>query len=118
MDCLKYQKKDLIEIITKNRDAHYGFFEKACIAYKDAVIDELERSLIVAKTGRKIQAFIRFVEPVEHVKDYDRVLKMLELATDKVIELDESDFAMYVMDDWAWKQQFIASNSTYMAGVK
>jgi hypothetical protein len=114
MELLKYKKEDLVKIITSNRNEHKGFFDKACGAFREAVIEELERSLVKAKKGKWNQGFIQFVVPVEHLKDYDRVLKMLSLTVEEFIELDEQNFAAYVLDDWSWKRQFLDSNSTYM----
>jgi hypothetical protein len=51
--------------------------------------------------------------PEDHTRDYDRVIAMLERHQGEAIDLLEDDFAMYVQDDWAWKAQFLASNSGY-----
>jgi hypothetical protein len=52
---------------------------------------------------------------MNQTKDYDRVLKMLDMTTDEVVVLSEDDFAQYVMDEWQWKEQFSQINSTYSA---
>lgn len=111
-----FKTKELVEIIKKNKKDHWSFFEQACDAYKAAVIVELEKALESAKKGKKPNAHYMFVQPVEHMKDYDRIIKMLELTTQKTIELDEQDFGQYVLDDWSWKREFLATNSTYMGG--
>jgi hypothetical protein len=37
------------------------------------------------------------------------------MCTESHVELSEQEFGQYVMDDWAWKRQFLLSNSAYSA---
>ncbi len=39
---------------------------------------------------------------------------MLDMSVDDIIVISADDFAMYVMDDWRWKDAFTASNSRYL----
>ena len=41
------------------------------------------------------------------------MIRKLELETKTEVELDDTEFRQYVMDDWDWKEQFIASNTVY-----
>jgi hypothetical protein len=52
-------------------------------------------------------------EPQDHTIDYDRVIKMLEMSVDSLIELDEGAFDQYVMDNWSWKGDALATNEMY-----
>ncbi len=52
---------------------------------------------------------------MDMTKEYDRVIKMLEMSVDTQIELSSSEFQNYVMDDWAWSDNAKLSNSTYTA---
>ncbi|MBA2774756.1 MAG: hypothetical protein H0U36_12045, partial [Nocardioidaceae bacterium] len=45
--------------------------------------------------------------------DYDRVLTMAEMSVEDVIELTADDFAMYVMDQWHWKQTCTETTGFY-----
>ena len=38
---------------------------------------------------------------------------MLELSVDDVITLSETEFDQLVMDEWNWKQSFVATSSFY-----
>ena len=51
--------------------------------------------------------------PIDQTKEYDRAVRMLELAVDENIELTEVQFANYVMDEWQWSQHFMAMNAMY-----
>lgn len=54
--------------------------------------------------------------PESHTKDYETVIKMLELhfeAGEKTIQLKAADVQKYVLNDWAWTDAFLASNAGY-----
>lgn len=68
-----------------------------------------------AKAGKQIRRSLALVEPQDQTRDYDRAIRMMEMSQDEVVELEEHDFAQYVLDDWSWKRQFLLSNSNYSA---
>ncbi len=109
----RIKREALLEELKKNRDAHRAIFEKAVVGYRKVAIEELDRMLVEAKEGKRIRRGLELVEPMDQTKDYDRVIKMLEMSVDDIVILDSAEFAQYVMDDWHWKDAFTASNSTY-----
>jgi hypothetical protein len=104
----------LLEKLKKNRAAHRDIFEKALVGYRASAIAELERSLSDARANKRIRHDIELVEPMDMSREYDRVIEMLTMSVDDVVTLDSRDFQSYVMDDWAWTQQFTTSNSAYL----
>jgi hypothetical protein len=114
MDTVKVKRNELLAVVEKNREQHRDLFEKACVGYRKEVIARLDGMLADAKAGKRIRQTVGLVEPMDQTKDYDRVLAMLRMSTEDVIELSQSEFAQYVMDDWRWKDQFTATNSTYV----
>lgn len=106
-------KDQLIAHIRHNKAEHQGIFEEALSGYKKEMIAHLEKKLAAAKKGKRVGHHIRLVQPVSHLSDYERVLQMLEMSTQDVITISERQFAQYVRDEWEWKQNFLASNSTY-----
>jgi len=68
-----------------------------------------------ARNGKMIRRRITLPEPQDHTNDYDRVITMLEMSVDSVIELDDVAFDQYVMDNWSWKGDALATNSMYAA---
>lgn len=115
MDTIKVKKSDLLAKLHHNRAKHREIFEKALEGYRTMAIKKLEESLADARLGRKIETYLNLVEPMDQTKDYDQAIAMLEMSVEDVIVLSRRDFGQYVMDDWGWKEQFIASNSTYTA---
>lgn len=114
MENVKINKIELLTKIKENLTKHRAVFEEALEGYKKEVIKTLESRLEDARKGRRINLRIELVEPVDQTKEYQKVIKMLEMSVDNVIELSEYEFSCYVLDDWRWKDQFIASTSSYM----
>ena len=81
--------------------------------YKRLVVRELMRKIADVENGIQIDHHIRLEIPEDHTKDYDRVLKMLDMSQDASIELGERDFDQYVMDNWGWSEAFNMSSQFY-----
>jgi hypothetical protein len=107
------KKDELLSAIRKNRESHRGIFLKAQDGYRAAVIEELDRWLADARAGRQIKRSLALVEPEEHTKDYDRIIRMLEMSQAETIKISERQFSQYVLDEWGWSASFTASNSAY-----
>lgn len=103
----------VLERLRENRQNHRAIFEEALEGYRKSVIETLEQQLARAKGGKKINAYIQFQQPEDHTTDYDRIIAMLELGNETEIELNERDFAQYMLDDWGWQEQFLTSNRMY-----
>jgi hypothetical protein len=108
------KKNELLAAIRKNRDGHRAEFETAQKGYRTAVIAELDTMLKDACKGRKIRRAIELVEPQDHTKDYDRVIRMLEMSTATEIVITEKQFSQYVLDEWGWMANFKGSTSRYL----
>lgn len=109
------KKEDLLNKVRVNRDAHRDIFLRAQEKYREAIIAELDRMLEDARSGRKISRFISLPEPEDHTEDYDRAIGMLEMELRGEIELTETDFAIYVLDQWAWRKAWASSTASYLS---
>jgi predicted HAD superfamily phosphohydrolase YqeG len=107
------KKDELLIAIRKNREAHRSTFLKAIEGYRTQVIEELDRMLSDAKAGKRIKRAIELVEPMDKTKDYDRVIRMLEMSIADEIIITETQFSQYVLDEWGWSAQFVGSTSRY-----
>jgi hypothetical protein len=106
---------DLLFKVQANRDAHRDLFLKAQEGYRTAVIAELDKMLAEARDNKPIRRMVSLPEPIDHTKDYERVLAMLAMSTDSEIELQAHEFDQYVLDNWDWKQHALFTNSSYLA---
>jgi hypothetical protein len=59
------------------------------------------------------RASLDIIYPEDHSKDYDRAIRMVELSVYDNVELTEAQFESYVLNNWDWKQSFLASNAGY-----
>jgi len=51
--------------------------------------------------------------PENHIEDYIRVLRMLNMSVEDKITLSEVQFNQYVMDNWHWTRSFKTMSATY-----
>jgi len=112
---VKVKREELLAKVKNNREAHRELFLKAQEGYRQDMITELDNMLRDARDGKQIRRSVTMPEPQDHTADYDRVIKMLEMCVDPVVELDSMAFDQYVMDNWTWKGHALATNSMYAA---
>lgn len=115
MRTITVEKKKLLEILKKNRDSHRSVFEEAWNGYRAESIRVHEQNLALLKSGKKVIVAFYEQAPQDHTKDYDLVIRMLEMDTGVEVELDQQQFSNYVDDEWNWKQQWSTSNAKYSA---
>lgn len=113
MNTVKVKKEELLKALQENREAHRGIFEEAQKNYRERLIEELDRRLEDARNGKSIDLYFNFPEPEDHTKDYDRVIKMLEMSIEDELELSQVDFTRYVMDDWEWRRAWLQNTVSY-----
>lgn len=112
---IKIKRAALLEAVTANRDGHRQLFEKAQVGFRARVIERLDKMLSDAKAGVRFDLSVSLATPIDQTKDYDRIIRALGMSVDEEITLTEVEFAQYVMDDWAWKQNVVATNNSYLA---
>jgi hypothetical protein len=112
---IEVQKSALVEQLTANRAKHRAVFEKAIEGYRKEATKQLDALVTELKAGRAPKIRVILPLPVDHTRDYDRVLKMLDLHIHDTYRLDEADVARYIEDDWDWKREFIRTSSAYAA---
>lgn len=139
---VKVDRKRLLETLKKNREDHQKAYEEAMKGYKEIAKLELNRSIKRAKNAieatektilMKINSFNQDDEyrlkdnvividrivfklpiPKNHTKAYDVAIQMAEWEVDINIELTQSQFQCFVMDDWEWKKNFREIHKTYV----
>jgi len=114
----KYKREDLLERIKENRNKHEVNFKEAKENYRIAIVETLTQMLETAKENKKVPHVINLKQPVHYLKDYDRTIKMLEMAQDDIIELSSSDFSRLVMDEWSWSRSFNENTLSYSNELK
>jgi len=105
-------KKSLDEKLNLVQSA-VGLGEEAYAQEKPIDFKDINASLYM-NLQPKVQ--ITVSQPVSHEKEYDTVIKNLELSTAEFVVLGQSDFNQYVLDEWVWKSTFTANNSAVYSG--
>jgi len=112
------KQNELLEILRENRETHKTDYEDAYAGYLETCAETLAEMLKGFKAGNlEIVQWTEF-PPQSQVKDYDRVIRMLELSVDSEIELAADEFANFVQDDWHWKENWVLSNSNYLSKTR
>jgi len=117
-------KKDaLLKALKENLKLHDELHGEAVEKFWERVAADFEAKVTEARglitnqqldRGR-VSIGISFSKPENHAKDYQAVIKMIEMEVEDVIELDEHEFRQYVLNDWNWKDEFLTSNAMYAA---
>jgi len=97
----------------ESRRSPRNFSRGAQKGFRKTVIQELEKRLELARAGKRVDQYLRLPEPLDRTRDYDRVISMLKMDLTDTVELSETDYSQYVMDDWEWKREFLGTNQAY-----
>jgi hypothetical protein len=109
-------KDKLLDVIRSNREKHIREYEDSVRDYKvvaleaiEQAMERLKRTVNELKEGECValnHVTFNLRVPENHQTDYDQVIKMLEMSEDTIFTIRADEFAKYVMDDWAWKEEF------------
>ncbi len=113
LSIITVKKEDLLVALKKNRSEHRALFLEAQDGFRVAFIHELDKMLAEARANKSYRKIVELEEPHDHTRDYDRIIRMLEMSVKDEIQITETEFSQYVLDDWSWKHQFIETSNTY-----
>jgi predicted phage-related endonuclease len=116
MNTITVKKDELLDTLRTNRQRHGDKVAQARAKYREKIIEELDRRLAEAKSGRDIDpGFLhRLPIPRDYSQEYDRAVEQLEWEVGETVELDPDDFNRYVRDEWEWHNQFVGSTQVYL----
>lgn len=111
------ERLSLLEKVRKNRAKHEQEYNEARDDYKALVIkicqDNIAALTDIGVSDKKIKNIPE--RPVHYLNEYDRSIQMLVMSVEENITLSSQEFDQLVMDNWAWKNSFLATNSSYKA---
>jgi len=115
MQQIKIPSETLLEKLKENRHKHETDYLKAVEGFQEDLLQTLSALLKKAKTKvEDVPLFIPLEKPVSYLKEYDKVIQMLELTEETHVVLSSIEFSHFVLDDWHWKQQFAISTAKYL----
>lgn len=107
------KKDELLSILKNNRSKHRTVFENALDGWRKEAEKQLEQRHQALHAGKIPDLRIGLITPEDHTRDYDRVIRMVEMHQGDLYPLDEQSFAQFVMDDWSWRRQFLNTSNFY-----
>jgi len=54
------------------------------------------------------------VYPQDHSRDYDRAIRMMQSSIYDEVQLTTDEYDAYVLNNWEWKKNFLATNTAYL----
>jgi len=111
----RIEKNNLLKVLQENLVKHRIEFERAQSDYWEALEVYHENRLTSAKKKQNGAGLPEPVQPESHEKEYQKVIRQLELSVDDKVSLNDQQFQTYVMDDWYWKNTFALNNQTLAA---
>lgn len=116
MNAIKMDRTELLNIVRANKVKHAEEFLESVADYKAAVLKIATSNAKVAKT--QILENFKHIKgmpttPVSYEDSYHRAIRMLELSVENFIEVEENVFNQLVLDEWNWKNHFIATSALY-----
>lgn len=114
---LTFSVQKVLETMKKNVETHKKEFQELLDKNRAHAMKELALCIEEASTGvypdiSKIQKAIH-LKPVDHSKDYQRIISMLEITTQSEIDLTVAEFDRYMNDNWDWKESFLSNKTAY-----
>lgn len=115
MNSVKMNREELLKIVKENATKHVSEYAESVEDYKVGVVKVAKANLKMANSGDISNFnFQRMpAAPVSYTDNYNRAIRMLELSVEDVIEVEEHVFNQLVLDEWGWKQQFVAQSALY-----
>ena len=113
MYTVKVERDKLLNILKDNREQHRVTYKETLDRYKQEVTRHLQFALDQALADEKFITNIKLVAPKDYTENYNRIIGMLELSIEEIVEIDDTEYRQYVLDEWVWKKDFEMSNSSY-----
>lgn len=106
-------KKAVLDKVRSNREGHAKIVVEARAGFVEKAKEMLTEKLDLLKQGKLSELSVHLSSPADHMREYDTVIRMLEMHTEETITLGGEEVRMFIEDNWDWSDQFIAVNAAY-----
>ena len=79
------EKKELLDILVKNKERHIKIYNETVVAFKKKYIKEIKSILQKAEKNR-FESYINLTPPRNNKTSYDQAIKMVKLSSRDEIE--------------------------------
>jgi hypothetical protein len=119
MNGVKIKKSELLDALRKNLQQHKTDVLDALRLRRLEVDAQLSDVMDKIKRDENYQPQRSFSFPIpeDNSREYEKVIRMVEMTQDDVIELDEDQFDKLVMDNWSFKHELMQTSSFYRKDI-
>lgn len=112
---IRVNKQELIDKIKANKAQHIKDYQEALDAFKLEADKQLVKAKETLDSGPDNYAKIvlKLVVPVNKADEYDKLVTMFEWDVNDEVELSQSEFNEYVLDESTFAVNARLMNSTY-----
>lgn len=108
-------RQALKKILEDNQAKHHEIFVKAVEIWQQQALKLVNSWAYDIKKGKRPHLYSDLPVPEEHLDDYKRAIRMLEMHTEDTITLTEEAFSRLVDDKWGWSDLFVSNTASYVA---
>lgn len=116
MNTIEIHRDKLLPIVKENQRKHDEIYSAAVSGYWVKAEEVLTKKLAQVQAKEKIDNYLGLAYPENHTDDYSRVISMIELSHQDVLDLSQQEFDCYVRNQWGWRNSFLTVNSFYASG--
>jgi hypothetical protein len=116
MEKITIVKEKLLPLLKENKAKHDQIYDAAVSGYWVKAEEILNEKLAKIKIQEKIEPYLGLTYPENYADDYNKVISMVELTSQDLIELSHQEFDQYVRNIWGWRSSFLSCNSVYITG--
>lgn len=114
LETISVAKPKLLKTLKENKAKHVGEYDDAVAVYREKAEKALRKQAIAIRDGVTLAQHVDNLPiPKSFEKEYDHAIAMVEWETRPEIELDESSFKSFILDEWHWHGQFVGSTAAY-----
>lgn len=111
-------KDKLLATLKANLAKHSDIVREAREGYVKRAKAALESRLNEIRQGKVVALSFTLSPPQDYSEIYRTSIQMLEWNTEETVDLQPDEFKQLVLDQWDWRDNFLASNSHYSKQAK
>lgn len=106
-------RQEVLTALRANRETHAQIVAEAREGYVAKAREALERRLGEIREGKVVALTFSLKPPQDHTRDYDTVIRMLEMHKDDIYALSAEQVRCFIEDRWDWTQEFLVGSAHY-----
>ena len=118
MKTVNINREELLKKVKENAAQHEADYKEMEDQYPQVALNLLKQRMKEIKKTGEVNVHFNLRPPEDHRKDYNTLIKMLEMSVDNEIELNQVEFQEYVLNQWEWQNRVAATKAFYSQNLK